>query len=544
MDQQQIHQNEHRATIDRAIVVLGGTIGLVGLYFLSVRRYLLFHSLVEIAGVTVALSIFIIFWNSRRFLQNGYMLFLGIAYLFVGGFDLIHALAYKGMEVFPGRGTNLATQLWIVTRYTESLSFLIAPLFLHRRPKVIWIFLSYTIVSGLVLLSIFYFGNFPTCFDNARDHLTAFKEVSEYIIIGILLLSCIVLMRKKSDFDPRVLKWISGSIVLTMISEFMFTRYTSPYGGANAVGHLLKLVSFYCVYKALIEIGLREPYNLIYRELKQRETDLQHAHGELEARVQRRTAELSQTVEALRDEVQARMQAEQSYRESEMKYRALVERVPAITHVMTLGDIATIYVSPQVESLLGFTPSEYTDNPHKWASLLHPEDRERVLTEMSRTREPNSQFFLEYRMLTRDNRVLWFRDKAAVVQDPDGKGLYVQGIMYDITKQKQMELELAAQSRTLEAFFKYSITPLVILDRHFNFLSVNQAYADYCQRDIADFKGHNHFELYPDPENQPHFRRNRPNQDNLSGSGQAVFFCGPSRTGRDILGLDTGADSR
>jgi PAS domain S-box-containing protein len=411
MDERHMHLNDYRAQIDKALFVLGGTAVLIGLYLLSVHHYLLFHSLAEIAGVTVALTIFMIFWNSRRFMQNGYMLFLGIAYLFVGAFDLIHALAYKGMAVFPGHGTNLPTQLWIVTRYTESLSFLVAPLFLRRKPKVTWVFLSYAAVSCLVLLSIFRWGNFPVCYDNVQNRLTPFKEASEFVIVGILLASLLILLTKRGVFDPRVLKWISWSIVLTMMSELMFTRYTNPYEWTNAVGHLVKLVSFYCVYKALIEIGLREPYNLLYRELKQQETDLQKARDDLEVRVQQRTAQLSHTVEALQEEVKARMRAEQSYRESETKYRALVERVPAITHVFALDETgATLYISPQVEPILGFAPSEYTDSPQMWASRLHPDDRQQVLAEMFRTREPNTPFFLEYRMLTRDGRVLWFRD--------------------------------------------------------------------------------------------------------------------------------------
>jgi PAS domain S-box-containing protein len=56
---------------------------------------------------------------------------------------------------------------------------------------------------------------------------------------------------------------------------------------------------------------------------------------------------------------------------------------------------------------------------------------------------------------------------------------------------------LAEQSRHLEAFFRYSITPLVLLDRHFNFIRVNEAYAKACQKEVGDFPGHNHFEFYP-----------------------------------------------
>lgn len=366
--------HNHRTSIRRILLGLICWATVLGaLYALSLRRFLLFHSVVEIASVSVAFAIFLIVWNSRKFVQNGYMLFLGVAFLFVGAFDLIHTLAYKGMGVFPDHGANLPTQLWIAARYAESLSFLIAPLFFRRRCSIVWVLLAYAALSCLVLLSIFSWGFFPVCYDDIGNRLTPFKEISEFIIIGILLGALLALVRNRRAFDSRVLKYISFSIVVTILSEFMFTRYTSPYEGTNAVGHLLKIVAFYFVYKALIEIGLREPYNLLYRELKQRQIDLQEAHDDLEARVRQRTAELSQTVETLRKEVQARIRTEQ---------------------------------------------------------------------------------------------------------------------------------ELAAQSKTLEAFFHYSITPLVILDRRFNFIRVNQAYADSCGRAISEFKGHNHFEFYPDPDNQ------------------------------------------
>ncbi len=281
----------------------------VGLYFLSLRAFLLFHTLTELFSVSVAFAIFLIVWNSRRVMQSNYTLFIGIAYLFVGAFDLLHTLAYEGMGVFPRQGADLPTQLWIATRYLESLSFLLAPLFI-RRFRVNLVILSYALVSVLVLLTIFQWKVFPVCFI-ADSGLTAFKRTSEYVIIGILLASLAVLRRRASAFDPRVLRWISVSIVVTVASEFMFTLYADPRGTFNTVGHLLKLASFFLVYKALIEIGLREPYNLLYRDLKRHETDLERARDELEARVRLRTAELSQTVETLREEVQARMRAEE-----------------------------------------------------------------------------------------------------------------------------------------------------------------------------------------------------------------------------------------
>src|SRR4030043_150037 len=107
-----------------------GVLVFLGLCLASLYNYLLFHSLAEIFSIVDAFGIFMVTWNSRRFLDNNYLLFIGIAYLFVGGLDLIHTLTYKGMGIFQGYGTNLATQLWGAARYTESLSLLIAPLFI------------------------------------------------------------------------------------------------------------------------------------------------------------------------------------------------------------------------------------------------------------------------------------------------------------------------------------------------------------------------------------------------------------------------------
>ena len=87
-------------------VVFLWVVVLTGLYLTSLYSYLLFHSLSEIFSVVVAWGIFMIAWNSRQFLDNNYFLFVGIAYLFVGGVDLLHTLAYKGMGVFQGSDAN------------------------------------------------------------------------------------------------------------------------------------------------------------------------------------------------------------------------------------------------------------------------------------------------------------------------------------------------------------------------------------------------------------------------------------------------------
>ena len=108
------------------ISLLVGGLLFLGLYLTSLYNYLLFHSLAEIFSIVIAFSIFVLAWNYRNIIDNNYLIFLGIAYLFVGFIDIIHTLAYAGMGVFRGFGANLPTQLWIIARSLESISLLLA----------------------------------------------------------------------------------------------------------------------------------------------------------------------------------------------------------------------------------------------------------------------------------------------------------------------------------------------------------------------------------------------------------------------------------
>jgi PAS domain S-box-containing protein len=260
--------------------IVGGTLVLCGLYATSVYRYVLFHSLVELFSIVVACGVFMVCWNARRFLDNSFFLFVGIAYLCVGCIDLLHALAYKGMGVFPDNDGNLANQLWIVARFVESLSLVLACLFLRRRLNSSVITAGYAVVVLLALGSIFAWRVFPDCYVDGVG-VTLFKTVSEYAICGILVVAIALLVQKRADFDRAVFRLLLGSLLVKIASELSFSYYTNPYGVNNLVGHLFKLVSFYLLYRAVIEEGLRRPYDLIFRNLKQSEHALRNSKEEL-----------------------------------------------------------------------------------------------------------------------------------------------------------------------------------------------------------------------------------------------------------------------
>jgi len=131
---------------------------------LSLYNFILFHSVAEIFSIAVAGGIFMVAWNSRRFMSNNYLLILGIAYLFIGIIDLAHTLSYKGLNIFSGFGANLPTQLWISARYMESLSLLIAPFYFNKRVNSFSVLSIYSMITVLIFCSIFVFHIFPDCF--------------------------------------------------------------------------------------------------------------------------------------------------------------------------------------------------------------------------------------------------------------------------------------------------------------------------------------------------------------------------------------------
>ena len=130
--------------------------------------------------------------------------------------------------------------------------------------------------------------------------------------------------------------------------------------------------------------------------------------------------------------------------EAEARYRDLVERIPAITYVAEFGFSGRwTYVSPQIESILGFPRKRWLDDAGLWYRQLHPEDRATAMADEERSRESGEPLTSEYRMHARDGRVVWFRDEA-VVYRPEGSGPMLQGVMYDITEQKDAAQALNA----------------------------------------------------------------------------------------------------
>jgi PAS domain S-box-containing protein len=136
------------------------------------------------------------------------------------------------------------------------------------------------------------------------------------------------------------------------------------------------------------------------------------------------------------------------------RFRALVEQIPAVVYIDAAeGPETTLYISPQTEPILGFTQSDWMNDPNLLSKHVHPDDhgRWRASVEQWRAGEPTA---LEYRIVGRDGRVVWVHDDSVPIRDASGRPMVWQGVMFDITERKEAEealLEALERERTAKA---------------------------------------------------------------------------------------------
>jgi len=242
---------------------------LIIIYFSSIYSYLLFHSIAELFSIIIAGGVFLVGWNSRKYMKSSFFLILGVSSLFIAIIDIIHTLAYPGMNIFLHYDANLATSLWIAARYLQAGSCLFAALLIKKSITPIYLLFSY-LFTVIVLVFLIFAKIFPVCYIEGFG-LTHFKIISEYIIDLILFACLLIIIKNRDEFDKRVYLLIISSIIATIIAELAFTFYIGVYDLSNFIGHIFKIISFYFLYNSIIQIGIEEPFNLLFRKIKEAE---------------------------------------------------------------------------------------------------------------------------------------------------------------------------------------------------------------------------------------------------------------------------------
>ena len=169
--------------------------------------------------------------------------------------------------------------------------------------------------------------------------------------------------------------------------------------------------------------------------------------GDMEARtgLTLGTGELDQLARSFDDMAEALEQQSLKLSRAETKYRTLVEQLPLITYIARPNETkSALYISPQLEAILGFSPEAWIADPQLWLRQIHPEDRQQVLNRLSESQldRLRTGFKSEYRIFSRAGQMLYFQDEAMSVREEEGGLQYLHGVMRDITEQKQAQVQL------------------------------------------------------------------------------------------------------
>jgi PAS domain S-box-containing protein len=164
-------------------------------------------------------------------------------------------------------------------------------------------------------------------------------------------------------------------------------------------------------------------------------------------------------------DITERKRSEERLRRAEARYRALVERMPAVVYVQEIGSPdSAMYMSPQIEALTGYSVEECKDPALRWG-MVHPEDRERLRSEEERELKPSEVFATEYRVLHREGRIVWVRNESVMVEDEASGSRYWQGFMLDVTERKRAQEALKESELRLRTVVANVPVILFALDR-------------------------------------------------------------------------------
>jgi PAS domain S-box-containing protein len=403
-----------------------------GLYILSRFNYPLFHSVVDMGTVFIAASVFVVVWNSRHLLDNYYYLFIGIAFIFFAFLDFMHLLGNKNMGVFPQFG-NLGPTLYIASRYVLSISFMVAPFFIRRRLNVAGAFLTYSVVTILIMLSIFYWQIFPITYIEGVG-LTRFKIISDYIICLILSGAIGLLFINRRSFDPKVLRTIIYSIILSITTGLAFTLYTDPFGITNAIGHFLQIASFFLVYRVFVETVLTKPQDILYRNLKQSKEE-----------VLRLNIELEKVNLDLKKDIIEHKKAEEALQESEKKYKSIVETA---NEGILIGapDGKIVFANQKMADLLGYPLSEIIGV--EGLKFMDMNQKEKVY-QTRKELETGILMQKEFKFSRKDGTTLWTLASISPQFDNTGKHIANLAMHTDITERKNGEEALKINNERL-----------------------------------------------------------------------------------------------
>ncbi len=243
------------------------TVFIIFLYLTRYSYHSLFHTAAELFVCAISFALFFISLNTSSMTKNNFIVFLGIGYFFIGIIDIFHIFTYSGVSIiFKNGDQSRVVQFWISGRYMTAITLLGSALLLYKNLKNFrkyLIFLSYFLASCGIFAAILYFKVFPACYV-VGEGLTQFKILSELFTTTIILFVAILYFKKRKNIDFKLFCNMECHLILMAISELMFTNFFHPSDWTNVWSHIVRVISYFFLYKAIIETGLKRPYSILF----------------------------------------------------------------------------------------------------------------------------------------------------------------------------------------------------------------------------------------------------------------------------------------
>jgi PAS domain S-box-containing protein len=439
------HDRDGQDQSGKAMATGAWIVGLAGICALSAYSFLLFHSVVELFSIAVAFGTFFVAWNTRRLIENGYLLTLGIAFLFVGFVDLLQGLAYRGTEAFPGhQADELSACLWLVARSLQVAAVLGGLFFIRRRAPSELLFPGFLALT-ITLLGLVFSGNFPAC-SGPGGTLTPFGIFSEYAFCVALVVGTACIYRNRHEFDPAIAHYLLLFLIFLTVAELFFALSEDAYGGSSLLGHLAKLTAYVCLYKTLIQTGLSRPYAALFRKLQTAET----------------------------------------------KYRSIFEHAPMGIFRSTLQG-RYLEANPAYATLMGFSsPEQMLRDVHDIGQQAYgaPEQRQAIVDSLS-----GDSRYSKFECIMRRRDGSCFNARLYIKRIENGDDDLLEAIVLDVSEEKRVMMELEYERTKFTDMVHNSPDHIIRYDADLNRLYINPAVEKAFAIRAKDFLYRSHREI-------------------------------------------------
>lgn len=344
-------------------------------------NFLIGHVTAELFTVAIAWIFFAMGWKTNLLGGNRLLIAMGCGFFWVGATDLIHLMAYKGMNLLPIGGANGASSAWIAGRIVQVATFLIAPFLARIGPKL-WVqWLIFGAIATALVTSIFT-GDFPLTYIEGVGQ-SPLKIAVEYILMGLLVVAMAMIVLLPEATLPKVHRpVILYSLFVTILSELLFTRYIDVFSFTNTSGHIMKIWAFWLLFDLTVQINLTGPFMALKR--------------------------LSQ----------------------------VVEQAPAMV-VITDRDGMVEYVNPQFKVDTGYTADEIVG---KNVSILQSAEMSpQILESMWKTISRGETWHGYFRNVRKDGSLYWDKSSISPIRDERGYIVSYVAIKEDVTQKRQVE---------------------------------------------------------------------------------------------------------